>query len=161
VRTQARGEPTPHSEGGKAVTDVVMTTFRLHGLLMDVAQRLAAEGGMTAAWWQVLGGVVDEPRTIPEIGRRMGLTRQGVQRVANLLVEQGLAEYRTNPNHQRAKLLACTHQGEAAIRRIALAQHPWANRIGDAVGATKLRQLRDVASRLIDVLESDDEMVGA
>jgi DNA-binding MarR family transcriptional regulator len=88
-----------------------MATFRLHGLLQDVAQQLAAAGEMTAAWWQVLGGVLDEPRSVAEIARRMGMTRQGVQRVAELLVDRGLAEYRPNPAHRRAKLLACTEAG--------------------------------------------------
>ena len=39
------------------------------------------------------------------------MTRQGVQRVADLLVEHGLAEYQPNPAHRRAKLLACTETG--------------------------------------------------
>jgi hypothetical protein len=81
MKTPTDGELTPHTEGGEAMTNVAMTTFRLYGQLMEVAQQLAAEGGITAAWWQVLGGIVDEPRTIPDIGRRMGITRQGVQRV--------------------------------------------------------------------------------
>ena len=37
-----------------------------------------------------------------EIGRQMGVSRQGVQRVADLLVERGLAEYQPNPAHRRA-----------------------------------------------------------
>ena len=120
---------------------------------MEVAQQLAAEGGLTAAWWQVLGGVLDEPRTVAEIGRRMGMTRQGVQRVADLLVERGLAEYRPNPAHRRAKLLACTEAGYWAIRRIALVLRPWANQIGEEVGAGELREALATMRRLVAVLE--------
>ena len=117
-------EPPSATEAGALLTDVILTTFRLNGRLMEVAQEYAAEGGLTAAWWQVLGGVLDEPRTVAEIGRRMGMTRQGVQRIADLLVERGLAEYRPNPAHRRAKLLACTEAGYWAIRRIALVVRP-------------------------------------
>ena len=148
-------EPPPHSEAGTLLTEVIIATFQLNGRLMEVAQGLAAEGGITAAWWQVLGGVLDEPRTVADIGRRMGLTRQGVQRVADLLVERGLAEYRPNPAHRRAKLLACTEAGYWAIRRITLAQHPWANRVGAEVGATNLKEALTTMRRLIAVL--DDE----
>jgi DNA-binding MarR family transcriptional regulator len=141
-------EPAAQTEAGALLTEVILATFRLNGRLLEVAQELAAEGELTAAWWQVLGGVLDEPRTVAEIGRRMGMTRQGVQRVADLLVARGLAEYRPNPAHRRAKLLACTEAGYWAIRRISLAQHPWANRIGDAVGAGELRSALATLERL-------------
>jgi DNA-binding MarR family transcriptional regulator len=153
-------EPLPHTEEGSLLTEVIVTTFRLNGRLLDVAQDLAAEGGITAAWWQVLGGILDEQRTVAEIGRRMGLTHQAVQRIADLLVERGLAEYRPNPNHRRAKLLACTEAGYWAIRRIALIQHPWANRIGDEVGAADLGHALTTMQRLLAALEAHHSTVG-
>jgi DNA-binding MarR family transcriptional regulator len=127
------------SEAGTVLTDVILETFRLNARLLEVAQGFAAEGGMTAAWWQVLGGVLDEPRSVADVGRRMGVTRQSVQRIADVLVERGLAEYRPNPAHRRAKLLACTEAGYWAIRQISVAQHPWADRVGAEVGADALR----------------------
>jgi DNA-binding MarR family transcriptional regulator len=148
-------QPDPETEAGAALTEVILTTFRLHGRLQEAAQWLAAEGELTAAWWQVLGGVLDEPRSVAGVARRMGMTRQGVQRVADLLVERGLAEYRPNPAHRRAKLLACTEAGYWAIRRISLAAHPWGARIGEAVGADDLRAALATLRRLVDVLESD------
>jgi DNA-binding MarR family transcriptional regulator len=149
-------DPPAHTEAGTLLTEVVIATFRLNARLLEAAQRLAAEGGLTASWWQVLGGVLDEPRTVPEIGRRMGMTRQGVQRVADLLVEHGLAEYRPNPAHRRAKLLACTEAGYWAVRRISLAQHPWANRIGERLGAGDLRDALTAMNRLAAALEADE-----
>jgi DNA-binding MarR family transcriptional regulator len=153
--------PARQTEAGRVLTDVILTTFRLNGRLMDTAQRLAAEGGLTAAWWQVLGGVLDEPRTVAEVGRRMGMTRQGVQRVADLLVEKGLAEYRPNPSHKRAKLLACTEAGYWAIRRISLGQVPWSNRIGAEVGAAELRGALATMERLVAALEGEDAPTAA
>jgi DNA-binding MarR family transcriptional regulator len=150
-------EPPPQTDGGALLTDVILTTFRLNGRLMEVAQEFAVEGGITAAWWQVLGGVLDEPRTVAEIGRRMGMTRQGVQRVADLLAERGLAEYRPNPAHRRAKLLACTEAGYWAIRRIALVVVPWGNRIGAEIGAGELRSALATMQRLVALLEADHD----
>jgi DNA-binding MarR family transcriptional regulator len=149
-------EPPAESGAGALLTEVILTTFRLNGLLMEVAQELAAEGEITAAWWQVLGGVLDEPRTVAAVGRRMGMTRQGVQRVADLLVERGLAEYRPNPAHRRAKLLACTEAGYWAIRRIALTARPWADRIGAEVGTDDLGSALAAMQRLVAILEVGD-----
>lgn len=147
--------PEAATEAGETLTELVLTTFRLNARLLEAAEGMAAAGGLTAAWWQVLGGVLDEPRTVAGIGRRMGMTRQGVQRVANLLVEHGLAEYRPNPAHRRAKLLACTEAGYWAIRRISLVQHPWADRIGSDVGVAELRSALDTMERLVARLEND------
>jgi DNA-binding MarR family transcriptional regulator len=131
--------PPPLSEAGTLLTDLILETFRLNARLLEVAQGFAAAGGITAAWWQVLGGVIDEPRSVAAVGRRMGVTRQSVQRIADVLVERGLAEYRPNPAHRRAKLLACTEAGYWAIRRISIAQHPWADRVGEQLGVEALR----------------------
>jgi len=151
---EAWPEPPPRTEAGELFTEIVLTTFRLNGRLMEAAQDLAAAGELTAAWWQVLGGVLDQPRSVAEIGRRMGMTRQGVQRVADLLVAQGLAEYRPNPAHRRAKLLACTEAGYYAIRRIAVRQRPFATEIGAAVGADALRDALTAMRRLVGLLEA-------
>lgn len=148
-------EPPPQSAAGATLTELVLLTFRLNSRLMDAAESIAAEGGMTAAWWQVLGGVLDQPRTLPEIGRRMGMSRQGVRRVAGLLVEHGLAEYRPNPAHRRAQLLACTEAGYWAVRQITLVAHPWADRIGAHVPLDELKQAAATMKSLIEVLEAD------
>lgn len=148
-------EPTTATPAGTALTELALTTFRLNARLMEAAQGLAAAGGITAAWWQVLGGVLDQPRTHAEIGRQMGMTRQGVRRVADLLVEQGLAELRPNPAHRRAQLLACTEAGYWAIRQISIAQHPWAERVGSQVGADDLAAATRTMQRLVEALEAD------
>ncbi len=148
-------QPEVETDAGRALTDVILATFRLHGRLLEAAQAMAAEGGLTAAWWQVLGGVLDEPRTVAGIARRMGMSRQGVQRIADLLVARGLAEYGANPEHRRAKLLACTEAGYWAVRRISLVQHPWAARVGGSIGTEDLREALAVLQRLVAVLETE------
>jgi DNA-binding MarR family transcriptional regulator len=145
----------PHTEAGEVLTELILTTFRLNGRLMDAAQEMAEKGGITAAWWQVLGGVLDQPRSVAQIGRLMGMTRQGVQRVADLLVAKQLAEYRPNPAHRRAKLLACTEAGYWAIRRIGLVQRPFAARIAAEVGTGQLRAALTTMQHLVAVLEAD------
>jgi DNA-binding MarR family transcriptional regulator len=149
-------EPPPRTEAGDVLTDVIIATFQLDGRLMDIARRLARTGGITATEWRVLGGVLDEPHSVAEIGRLMGMTRQGVQRVADRLVERGLAAYRPNPAHRRAKLLACTEAGHWAIRQIALAQRPWADRIGAQIGAGQLKETLTTSRRLLSTLDADE-----
>ncbi len=139
----------PRSVEGDVVTDIVLRIFRLNGQLLAHAERMATPVGLTAAWWQVLGAVLREPLTVAGIARDMGMARQSVQRIADLLVERGLAEYRPNPAHRRAKLLIPSETGWAAIRALAPAQHEFANRITEGLSVAELRTALDVLDRLI------------
>ncbi|MGW4866368.1 MarR family winged helix-turn-helix transcriptional regulator [Streptomyces chartreusis] len=127
--------------------------FRLNGQFLGVAEELARPSGLTAAWWQVLGAVLGEPLPVSGIARAMGITRQSVQRIADLLVEKGLAEYRPNPAHRRAKLLAPTDQGRAAISRIDPGHAAFADRLAEAMGEAELADAVRVLERLSKVLD--------
>jgi DNA-binding MarR family transcriptional regulator len=151
-----RGREAGHTGAGDALTDLVIATFRLNGRFMEAGEALAKPAGLTAAWWQVLGAVLREPLPVAGIARDMGLARQSVQRVADLLAERGLAEYRPNPAHKRAKLLAPTEAGLAAIDRLREAQYAWANRVAQAVPEADIRKAVEVAERLAEVMEDGE-----
>ncbi|MFD5160285.1 MarR family winged helix-turn-helix transcriptional regulator [Streptomyces hawaiiensis] len=127
--------------------------FKLNGQFLAVAEELARPAGLTAAWWQVLGAVLGEPLPVSGIARAMGITRQSVQRIADLLVERGLAEYRPNPAHRRAKLLAPTREGRAAIARIDPGHAAFADRLAEAFGETELAEAVRTLERLSKVLD--------
>nr|WP_202477819.1 MarR family transcriptional regulator [Streptomyces sp. SID5470] len=127
--------------------------FRLNGQFLAVAEELARPAALTAAWWQVLGAVLPEPLPVAGIAREMGITRQSVQRIADLLVERGLAAYRPNPAHRRAKLLAPTEEGRAAVRRIDPGHAAFADRLAEAFGEAELAEAVGVLERLSKVLD--------
>ncbi|MER5277518.1 MarR family winged helix-turn-helix transcriptional regulator [Streptomyces sp. NPDC002809] len=108
--------------------------FHLNGRFLSVAEKLAAPAGLTAAWWQVLGAVITEPLPVSGIARSMGITRQAVQRIADLLVGKGLAEYVPNPAHRRAKLLRPTEEGRTAMSRINPGHAEFAARLAQELG---------------------------
>jgi len=140
------------TEAGDVLTDLVLRTFRLNGRFLEVAERLARPVGLTAAWWQVLGATLGAPLPVSGIARDMGLARQSVQRIADLLVERGLASYRPNPAHRRAKLFEPTDKGRDAIAALAAAQHEWANAVAASVELDALRTTLDTVNRLADQL---------
>jgi DNA-binding MarR family transcriptional regulator len=132
---------------------VVKTVFRLNGQFLALGEELSRPAGLTAAWWQVLGTVLDEPLPVAGIARRVGLTRQSVQRVGDLLVERQLAEYLPNPAHRRAKLLRATEQGHAAVRRIRPAHAALADRLAKELGVEALGRVLDDLTRLSNALD--------
>ncbi len=139
------------SPAGDALTALVLPVFELNGEFLAAAEAIATPVGLTPAWWQVLGATLDEPLTVSDIARRvgLGLARQSVQRVADLLVDKGWATYRDNPRHRRAKLLEPTDEGRNTVRRLAADQHAWADAVGAQVGLDDLERALHVVRRVI------------
>lgn len=128
--------------------------FRLNGRLLEIADRITAGTRLTAARWQVLGAVLPAPLTVASVARSMGLTRQSVQRLADVLVGEGLCEYRENPAHRRAKLLAPTARGWKAIERIHPIQVAWADRVGAKLGERELKAVNTTLDALLSTLDT-------
>ncbi|WP_326597826.1 MarR family winged helix-turn-helix transcriptional regulator [Streptomyces sp. NBC_01803] len=140
------------------LSGTALAVFRLNGQFLSVAERLARPAGLTAAWWQVLGAVLPEPLPVAGIARVMGITRQSVQRVADLLVERGLAAYEPNPAHRRAKLLTPTAEGRAAIGRIGPGHAEFATRLARALGGE--REFAETLGALTRLSEALDRLDG-
>lgn len=143
-------EPVPETSAQELLSTLALTSFELNGRFLGIANDMASAAGLTAARWQVLGAVLQAPLTVAGIARAMGMTRQGVQRVADDVVAAGLAEYRDNPAHKRARLVTPTAAGYAAVRRISPGHARVADALVDDLGADRLEQivtaLRDLSA---------------
>lgn len=142
---------TPEQE---LLSDVAKTVFRLNGQFLNVGEKLARPVGLTAAWWQVLGAVLKAPMPVAAIAREIGTTRQSVQRIADILVKQGLAAYGPNPAHRRAKLLCPTDRGHDAVRRISPAHAALAAQLATELGSEEFRRTLDLLVRMSEVVDS-------
>jgi DNA-binding MarR family transcriptional regulator len=136
------------------LSGTALAVFRLNGQFLSLAEGLAQPAGLTAARWQVLGAVLTEPLPVAGIARVMGITRQSVQRNADLLVADGLAEYVPNPAHRRAKLLRPTEEGLAAVRRIDPAHAAAARALADELGHDDFDRTLDALVRLSAAMDA-------
>ncbi|WP_157087188.1 MarR family winged helix-turn-helix transcriptional regulator [Piscicoccus intestinalis] len=73
------------------------------------------------------------PQTVPQIGRSLWITRQGIQAIVDEARHLGYVETRPNPQHRRSHLVALTDSGRAAF---------------DALHAAELTRLDAIAARL-------------
>lgn len=140
----------------ETATDVILLTFRANGLLLAAGDRLAAEHGLTSARWQVLGAIVLAQRslTVPQIARRMGLTRQAVHTTVNRLVADALVELVPNADHRRSQLVSATELGRAKYRGIDETQAAWANGLAGGLSRLELETTASVLSELCKRLEA-------
>ncbi|MEV0021734.1 MarR family transcriptional regulator [Streptomyces atroolivaceus] len=143
-----------HAGNADRFSRTAIGVFRLNGRFLSVAEELAGPVGLTAAWWQVLGAVLTEPLPVSGIARSMGITRQSVQRIADLLVGRGLAEYVANPAHRRAKLLRPTPEGRAAVSRIEPAHAEFADRLAEELGEEEFARTVRVLERLSAAMDT-------
>lgn len=139
------------------IRELVIRIFATNGALVDTGNALVRPIGLTTAWWQVLGALGYSPVPLPvaHIARNMGLTRQSVQRVVELLLERGFVRLDANPHHQRAKLVVLTEAGRAAL---AGAEHAVAavDRVAiERIGAERVAAAIAVLDELRDVLAED------
>jgi DNA-binding MarR family transcriptional regulator len=148
--------PAARTPAGDALTDLVMQVVRLIRDFTAAGEALAKPAGQTLARWLVLEAVQDGPATVAQIARQMHLARQGVQRLADVLVRDGLAVYEPNPAHRRAKLLRLTPQGRSALRTVQAAQRSWADALGAELGEADLRQASAVLERVLDAIRKPE-----
>jgi DNA-binding MarR family transcriptional regulator len=137
-----------------SVRDLALAVFETNGRLVEAGNQLVRPVGLTTAWWQVLGALGYSPVPLPvaHIARNMGLTRQAVQRVVDLLIERGLVSHQPNPHHQRAKLIILTSAGRAALSGAEAAAVPLDQAILERVGAERLGHAIAVLREMNDVI---------
>ena len=135
------------------MSELVVHVFRLTGLLTAAGDAMAEPTGQSTARWRVLAAIDHGPMTVAQIGRAWWLARQSVQRVADLLVDDGLAVYEDNPNHRRAKLVKITPRGAKVLRTVREVQRTWADELGAEIGEDTLRAINERMPAVIEALD--------
>jgi DNA-binding MarR family transcriptional regulator len=142
-------KPGPRTPAGDAFTALVLQVIRLSGRFTAAGEALARPAGQTLARWLVLEAVQDAPATVAQVARTMGLARQSVQRLADVLVDDGFAAYDDNPAHRRARLLRLTPAGRDALHTIQAAQRRWADAVAAELGEAELKEASAFLDRVL------------
>lgn len=120
---------TKRTRKSELLRQLQLDLLQLQGELGRHAEGMTAAVDQTPARWKVLTAAGCDIRTVPQIARRMGLSRQAVQRIANHLVEKGLARFVANPDHRASPILQLTERGAAIDDAICEEHARWSNRI--------------------------------
>jgi len=145
----------PVTTKGEIFTEIVLEIFKLGGIMVAEGDRLTSEYGLTSARWKVLGAVslAGLPQTVPQIARTMGLTRQGVQRLVDVMHKDGLLEFLENPGHKRAKLIGLSKLGKKSYEKLDQKQKLWARSNSHQINKEELQTTLSVLKKVSEQFE--------
>ncbi|WP_119299874.1 MarR family winged helix-turn-helix transcriptional regulator [Dongia deserti] len=132
---------------------LVARVFQAAGEMRRAGEAIAAQVGQTQARWQLMSVVSEGHWTVPDAARELGVTRQGVQRIADELVADGLAQYVSNPRHQRSPFLQLTPRGHETLAKITAVARRSNQKMARLLTAEQLDATRDVLHRIIASLQ--------
>ena len=141
-----------HTPAGALLTELIIPIIQLEAHFSRAGEAIAASGGQTLARWLTLEMVAAQPATVAQVAHKLGLTRQSVQRIADLLEGDRLTEYADNPAHKTSRLVRLTPRGRQVLRRIQTEQRAWADAVGGKIGEANLRLASRVVEQLTGIL---------
>ncbi len=127
---------------------LVADIYEAAGALRKSGEAVAKTEGQTQARWQLLSVISGDATSVPRAARRLGVSRQGVQRIANNLVDDGLAQWRPNPDHRSSPLLELSAAGRRALSSITDRASAAQRSLTADIEADDIRTARKVLQRL-------------
>jgi|TARA_B100001079_G_scaffold209336_1_gene183336 DNA-binding MarR family transcriptional regulator len=141
-----------HSPKRILFLDLVLSIFRLNGLLIAEGDALTEKLGLTHARWKVIGAIAlsNAGLTVPGVARVLGQSRQAVQRITDVMVEDGLLAYQRNPKHKRSVLITLTEEGNHVYNMLREQQDPWVMENTQEIPIEELEQALRLIRRLVN-----------
>ena len=148
--------PTPEAD---ALTEMILTMFRVNNLTLTWGDRLVAPLGLTSARWQILGAIAlaDRSQPVAWLARDFGANRQNVQRIVNDLAKEGLVEFQPNPHHRRAHLVVLTEKGQRTYDAAVGSYYPRANALAEGLSLKDIKAAHRVMLALRQKLEGEND----
>lgn len=144
----------------QALALLVADVYELAGALRRSGDALAGRVEQSQARWQVLSVLDEGEWTVSSVAHRLGVSRQAVQRVADVLAGEGLVRFADNPAHRRSPLVELTRAGRTTLEHITESSHAWRARLAAHFSAQELEGTRATLRKLLkqvrDALPADD-----
>lgn len=132
--------------------DLELLLSEVHALAIGFKQTagLARDSGsLLSATQYVLRLLLEQgPKTVPQIARLRGTSRQNVQILVNRLRREGLVTLDTNPAHRRSAMVTLTQQGKSMQTSTANAQDALAHIVSSRCSQSEVRSAAALLRRL-------------
>ena len=133
--------------------------FEAAGAGRQLGERTAGLAGQTQSRWQTLWTMDAASLTVPQVARRLGVSRQHILRLTNDMVAEGLVELVPNPDHQTSPLVHLTADGRATLQAINDAARSNNEAVEREFSAENIGQLRILLRRFTEVVKASADAV--
>ena len=131
--------------------------FEAAGVGRRFGERIAAGQGQSQARWQTMWIIDQQQLSVPQAARRLGISRQSVQRVIDDLLDQAMVEAVPNPDHKTSPLYRLTDQGGDVLRAINADATRAHERLLEQFPLDDVQQLRRLLAALSAATRSHDD----
>lgn len=129
---------------------IIADVYELAGRFRERDETIARKVGQTQARWQVMSVASGHPRTVAQIARRLGVSRQNVQRIADALAEEGWASFEPNPDHSGSPFLVLNRRGRTSLSEITSAAERYHAVLAAEFAPSELKTIYRGLTRLIE-----------
>ncbi len=105
------------------------SVFSAQAALLKHGDVANADFGQSSARWRVLQRIAAGEKSVADMARSTGYSRQGVQRLADALAAEGLAQYSADENDRRRQRLELTPAGTVILGQMEANFDNWADRL--------------------------------
>lgn len=130
--------------------------FEAAGAGRRLGEQIAALAGQTQARWQTLWTIGSAQLTVPQIARRLGVSRQHILRLTNELAAEGLIEHLANPDHRTSPLIALTAAGQDVLDAINAQARVSNAAMLDALTPSDVAALRALLQRFTTIVKATE-----
>ena len=135
---------------------LIANVYELAAVSRRESEAIAAALGVTVTQWHTMSVLSDNDVTVPSIARRLGVTRQAVQRVADQLVGSGHVERQENPSHRSSPVMHLTDLGRRALQALWEASDEPRAQITRGLSVEELRAASATLEKLLDGFKTAD-----
>ncbi len=148
-------QPAKKQSLSRTVPLIMDQVYQLAAAYRRWAEAIASDWGQTQGRWQLLSAASAGDRTVAHLARHLGLTRQSVQRTADLLVSDGLAKFADNSDHRRSPHLRLTHSGTELLDKLGKTADAYHKELAEGLRGADLKTAGIVLGKFLSQLERD------
>ena len=127
--------------------------------MLKHADAANARFGQSSARWRVLLRISEGEKFVADIARSTGYSRQAVQRLADALVDEGMARYSVDDTDRRKKRLELTEAGAATFEQLEAHFDVWAERLVAHIPESELVEMSEALDRIRFVVDADRDYI--
>ena len=129
--------------------------FAAQSSVLHYGDRANAPFGQSSARWRVMFNIAQGIGSVAEIARETDYARQSVQRLADVLVADGLATYAPDPEDRRRQIITLTAKGSTLLTEMEADFDRWSERLVRALGKESVIKTIEDLHELKRVLDAD------